>query len=312
MLSVDDALRIARESFPNGPEKLVEILNPVVQRRPLGGCDGMCLARGDDAVIFLNESLGRNELRFTLAHELAHLLLGIPPLAGESLSDMLGSDSAEEKRVNSLAASLLLPQEIVKSFVSEVPVVAGVLKRLARKAQVSELCTVIRVATLAEELELISARVVHFDESGVKWQWSLASRISDEIALSLLKDARDAQPKAFRVNRKDGTTVVASMIEQSHFRTSILFVQVLPAHIASPVTSDERRGELERLLFLQDSSLRPKVNGLIGAHNKRIADMLPEEAIALFWELNVTTLAGTAFDSKEGREYVEIRIRQLC
>lgn len=42
MISAEDAMVIAREAFPDGPEVLVERLNVHVEYRPLGGCDGFC------------------------------------------------------------------------------------------------------------------------------------------------------------------------------------------------------------------------------------------------------------------------------
>ena len=310
MISPDEAICIARDAFPLGPERLVEILKPTVQRRLLGGCDGFCISKGDRAVIFLNEVHQPRRQRFTLAHELSHLILGVPSIAGETLSDMLGSDTEDEKRVNALAAELLLPREIVESTVTEVPVVADVLKRLANKAEVSTVTAALRVANLATDLGLKNASVVHFDGSGVKWQWSSTISMPDSTARDLLRAARKSAPNAFRGDLGDGTFAVASTIENNFFDTATLFVQVLPEEIANNVTSDERRKELEAILFVDNKKLFRSMTGYIGALKNRINGKTQIEVEFDFWERYTDKLSSTTMDSAEGREYVALRIGQ--
>lgn len=309
MLSVDDAQRVAQEAFPHGPERLVKILKPLVEVRPLGGCDGMCIARGDQAVIFLNEAHGEARRRFTLAHELGHLLLGIPPTAGESLADMLTSDNEEERQVNAVAAELLLPQKIVAENIKEIPVVAEVLKRFAKLARVSELTTALRVADLATDLGLEKASVVHFDGGGVKWQWSHTIKMKHEKARRLLRETRQAPHGVLRLRQRDAT-VVASTIEKSFFDSATLFVQVLPEKIANNVTSDERRKGLEAILYSETSELKTSMEGRFGALRNRIEGKTPAQVENDFWQRYLKILSTTELNSDEGREYVRLRINQ--
>ena len=127
MISVEKALEFASERFPEGPEKLAEHLHVDVRHSAMSGCDGWCLFYNDRAVIRISSRLVESRQRFTLAHELGHLLLDIPSLIGESFSDILKSNDVEERRVNEVAAELLIPREIVKATVSDLPVVASVL-----------------------------------------------------------------------------------------------------------------------------------------------------------------------------------------
>lgn len=310
MITPDEARKIARDAFPKGPERLVEILKPVVQQRLLGGCDGFCIARGARAVIFLNEALTPKRQRFTLTHELSHLILGVPSIAGETLADMLGSNDDDEKRVNALAAELLIPREVVESTVTEVPVVADVLKRLARASNVSMVAAALRVANLATEIGLMNASVVHFDGSGVKWQWSRTLSMGNRTAKQLLRAARASAPAPFRSGEDDGTVVVASTIDNNFFDTATLFVQLLPADLANNVTTDERRAELESILFADNEKLARSMTGYIGALKNRITGKTVDEVDMDFWERYTETLAETVMNSPEGREYVQVRIRQ--
>lgn len=232
MLSVKKAREFANANFPETPEKLADHLGVVVRRSPMAGCDGWCLMIGGRAIIRINSQLSPRRQRFTLAHELGHLILGGPTIVGESLEDMLGSSSAEERQVNDLAGELLIPGEIAKAALPELPVVAAALKRLARQANVSELASAIRVANPADQIGLVNASVVLFDGDEVRWQWSRTLTMPNDTAAFLLKKSREATPNPFRQKRKDGNVVVASIIENPYFGSASLFVQLLrsPVH----------------------------------------------------------------------------------
>lgn len=312
MISPDDAIIVAREAFPRGPEILVEKLNVHVEYRPLGGCDGFCISSNDNAVIFLNKGVSSNSkrLRFTLAHELGHLILGIPSVVGETLADMLSSDDLAERRVNEFAAELLIPKSVVEATVSEIPVVAQVLVRLAQKANVSDVSAALRVADLAKELGLANASVVHFDRNGIKWQWSRTGKIANRMACFLLEKAQETFPVAYRHDEGDGTVTVASTIENSFFDTATLFVQRLPTGSAHNITSDERRKQLEEILFADDAAMSRQMSGFIGALKNRIAGLSLEEIAVDFWTRYESSLQNTSMNSAEGREYVSLRISQ--
>jgi len=308
MISAQQATQFARKHFPLGPEKLAEYLGIALRESPMKGCDGWCLTRGNRAIIRINSRLFASRKRFTLAHELAHLILGVPTVVGETYEDMLGSDSAEERRVNELASALLLPADVVKSSLPDLPVVADGLKKLAKKAKISQLATAIRVCNLAEEIGLVNASVVLFDDDHVRWQWSKTLEMSNETAVTLLREARRVGGTAYRRQRPDGKAIVASTIENPAFGSATLFVQLLPAELGMNLTYHERRKQLEQRLFKNDERLRQSMSGMMGAHKPRVAAMTFEQAIDDFWERHHDRLQGTTIDSTDGREYVRLRI----
>lgn len=308
MISVDEAAELARQYFPDAPERIAEELGVVVRESPMDGCDGWCLTAHDRSIIRINSRLYQSSRRFTLAHELGHLILGIPTVVGESYQDMLGSDSAEERRVNDLAAVLLLPKDVVTVSLPDPPIVAAALKSLAKKAKVSELAAAVRVCNLAEEIGLVNASVVLFDDGNVRWQWSQTLRMTNDTAVDLLTEARKVSPNAFRYQRDDGNVIVASTIENPFFGSATLFVQLLPEAMGMNLSHHELRKQLEQALFAGSPNLQPKVSGLLGAHKGRVDGLSLNEAVALFWERNSAKLAGTSLDSEEGREYVRLRI----
>ncbi|HUT14469.1 MAG TPA: ImmA/IrrE family metallo-endopeptidase [Thermoguttaceae bacterium] len=316
MISVDRALAFARQHYPAGPEKLAEHLGVRVTFSPMSGCDGWCLFCEDRAVIRINNQFVKSRQRFTLAHELGHLLLDIPTVIGESFSDILRSNDDEERRVNEVAAELLIPQNIVKAVVSELPVVAAVLKRLAKQSHVSELAAALRIANLAAELGLEKASVVFFEGDTVSWQRSQTLRMADDTAINLRDAAREAAPNAFRHIRKHkGDVIVASLIENPFFGSATLFVQLLPVKYGQQKSRDEQRAELEQYLFDGQVSFQRQLQGCFGAFKPRAVGMSVSEAEDAFWERYEQRFSGIPkkrLTSQKGREYVRLRLEEWC
>ena len=111
MTSIVQAKTFAEAHFPEGPERLAEKLGIKIHHGNLVGCDGWALSGPAGKLIRINSSVSTTRQRFTLAHELGHLLLAVPTVVGESLYDSLKSDSDEERRVNDLASELLFARE---------------------------------------------------------------------------------------------------------------------------------------------------------------------------------------------------------
>ena len=84
-----------KAALSRGPEKLAERLHVQVRYSAINGCDGWCLFCEGRAIIRINTRLVKSRQRFTLAHEVGHLLLDIPSVIGESFSDILRSDDAK-------------------------------------------------------------------------------------------------------------------------------------------------------------------------------------------------------------------------
>lgn len=312
MISAEEARRFAEAHFPEAPEKLAAHLGVTVHHSPMSGCDGWCLSSGNRSIVRINSNQSSGRKRFTLSHELGHLILGIPSIVGETYEQMLSSDSAEERRVNELASELLMPASIVQSVLQERIVVAGDLQKLAKRANVSDLAAAIRVCNLAPDIGLMSASVVLFEGDDVKWQWSRTLNIPEQSARNLLIAARQASPTAFRQMQADGTAIVASIIENPLFGSATVFVQRIPAELGLSLSHHEQRQQLEEVLFRGEAKLLQQVSGLLGAHKNRIltARLSRDDAIADFWQRNAARLSATSLDSEIGRDYVALRIAE--
>jgi hypothetical protein len=315
--SLAEALSFADNSFPQGPEKLAERLRIDVRYSALQGCDGWCLSVDETAIIHINSTYAKSRQRFTLAHELGHLLLGIPSGLTESFSDMFRSDSKEERKVNDIAAELLLPCRIVGKTVGKVPVDASALRRLAKNARVSELVAALRVANLAQQLGLENASVAFFKDDQFCWHWSeTLTGIDATFAEYLLVEAKRHKPSPFRLPREsDNRIVVASLIENPAYDSATLFVQLLASEQGNSLSHDERRRELEQYLFDGDDAFRRSLQGCFGAFKPKVEGIKAEQAEAMFWERYANGLPGGANErllSDKGREYVRLRLEEWC
>ncbi len=283
---------------------------------PLVGCDGWVLSGPAGVLIRLNSRLTSARRRFTLAHELGHLLLGVPTVVGESVYDSLKSNSAEERQVNDLASELLLPEKIVRQHLPAVPVVAAQLRKLAKTAKVSELAAAIRAANLAVKLGLVNASVAFFQDDQLAWQWSKTLRMSRDVAAALLVEAKKSEPNPARIPRKKtNDVIVASMIENPGFGSATLFVQILPTDAGNRLSNDERRRELEAYLFKDDDDFRKQLQGVFGAFRPKCEGLDLDFAVATFFEQKGERWQGaprTRLNSPKGREYVRLRLQDWC
>lgn len=83
---------------------------------PLGtDADGLCVHSGPGALILVSSDFSDGHMRFTLAHELAHHILGDPrEIIEEGECDMF-ADNATEWRANAFAGHFLMPERGVRS-----------------------------------------------------------------------------------------------------------------------------------------------------------------------------------------------------
>lgn len=116
MITQSEALDLSNSNFPNGPEAVAERIGATVVHDCLIGCEGWCWQYEDRVVIYINSSATRTRQRFTLAHELAHVLQGTP--AGVVKSEPFQSDVREERAADKLASELLLPTDRVISMLN--------------------------------------------------------------------------------------------------------------------------------------------------------------------------------------------------
>jgi Zn-dependent peptidase ImmA (M78 family) len=316
MMPIEQAKHFTEKHFPMGPERLAAELGIEVCEAPLTGCDGWVLSGPTGALIRLSNNSPTKRRRFTLAHELGHVLLGVPTVVGESVYESLKSNDAEERQVNDLASELLLPKSIVQQSLSSIPVVAEQLRKLAKQANVSEIAAAIRVANLAKEVGLVNASVAFFREDVFEWQWSKTLRMSRQIAAALLEKTKESAPLAARIQRKTtNDVIVASLIENLGFGSATLFVQLLPAEVGNQLSKAEKRQQLEAFLFKDDDQFRMQLQGVFGAFRPKCKVWTLETAFAEFYKQKGqrwSGVRGMRLNSVKGREYVRLRLQEWC
>jgi len=162
-----DAIRSVLPGYDD-PQSLPLDLNAVA--RHLGVADIRYLARefhgfthwGDRPTVYLALSRSDGRRRFTLAHELGHILLG---------ADVTGADTDEVERLcDAIAGELLMPTSWLESWESLVTDLASA-RQLADRMRVSLATTVVRLRALGRQVMLFT--LVRASDG----QWIVASRI---------------------------------------------------------------------------------------------------------------------------------------
>ena len=151
-------------SSPVPLERLAELCTAVIHYEPFEGeLSGIVHRRPNgSAVIGVNSSHSPNRQRFTIAHEIGHLLLHadeevhIDEKRPLGRRDELSSQAADDREIeaNQFAAELLMPEsilhQIVSSLVKEHPdlSVERAIEKLAHTFLVSELAMTHRLTNL--------------------------------------------------------------------------------------------------------------------------------------------------------------------
>ena len=153
MLSLNAALDVVREHQKVIPVQTVKIANALgikVYKVPGWPSDlsGMVKKNSDSAGgydIFVNADHPETRRRFTIAHEIAHVILH-PHLIGDGITDdallRSGLSNAVEAQANRMAADILMPREKLNECISQ-----GLtsVRDLAAKFNVSEQSMAIRL-----------------------------------------------------------------------------------------------------------------------------------------------------------------------
>ncbi len=317
MITQAEALEISNSHFPNGPEAVADRIGAVVAYEGLTGCEGWCWQYEDRVIIYVNSEATRGRQRFTLAHELAHVLQGTP--AGIVKSEPFQSDVREERAADKLAAELLLPTDRVISMLGgRLPIDADTLVRLGKAANISPLTAACRVVGLAKELKLQNAAIVFFDRNGrYESRYAEGLKFPDEFAGSLMRQvllaANPGQP--LRIERSDGNIVFGSAIDGWHYKA--LLIQLLSAEDAIGPSAEERLRQLRDRLFGGDKSLEGRLAGMHGYIGKKHRELTVTAALAEFDKryLNGNKLNDAEKSlllSDDGREFLRIHLSKTC
>jgi Zn-dependent peptidase ImmA (M78 family) len=163
--------RLARETLQRHGLYSIPV-NPVVVASKLGvrplhavfseaKYSGLTAKRGDDVQVLIRQGDSLVRKRFTIAHELGHVVLHLRAADQEFIdteadlfrtSDEASDDWTPERRqeweANVFAAELLMPADLVRSTWASLPESGRTVAALARFFQVSETAMAIRLQEL--------------------------------------------------------------------------------------------------------------------------------------------------------------------
>ena len=149
---------------------------------PLGTeADGLCVHSGPGALILASSDFPDGHVRFTLAHELAHHILGDPrEIIEEGECDMF-ADSASEWRANAFAGHFLMPERGVLSVLDWLGEKAGTVSERAVVALMEHFG--VSLAALLYQLNVIGLL-----------SYSAGQQVRSRGVSSLLASHRDVAP----------------------------------------------------------------------------------------------------------------------
>lgn len=320
MIELAVALRLAEKHFPDAPEAIARLLGVKVAFCELDPeTSGWCVRRGLAAIIRINSTQPRGRQRFTLAHELAHLIQGTHPHVVETRHRGLSEIRSEvEKPANGLAAQILLPLSHLKRLTPEPPLIdAPALEKIAEVTGVTTTMAACRVADLAVELGLHNAAVFAFTPDGKRrWGWPKTLTVTDDWAEALLAGAKASAPATYVLRVPGGEDVcVASFLDDPH--TQIVFAQFLPPQIGLTATAAERLRLLDSYLFADDYQFRCQLNGCLGSFREKVdlGALSTPDALKRFnddYGERWTGPRAAKYQSSRTQEYLRLRLDEWC
>lgn len=217
------ALQISEDAFPDGPETIAKEIGAIVRHTPLKGAEGWCVRFGESIIIRINSTSLFERQRFTLAHELAHVLTDSPTdVRSESdHRDPKNSHASEERVVDQVAAELLVPRTKLMAMTQDkLPVTASVLTEVARQSRVSEAVIARRIVSLKKALGIQHAFAADVDQNNVI-RWMHPENECTEARLFQILDAiRSSGATELRYSR--GPLNFIAIIHTSDWSTMLL------------------------------------------------------------------------------------------
>src|SRR5450756_1450104 len=115
--------------------------------------DGLCVHSGPAALILASSDFPEGHVRFTLAHELAHHILGDPREIIEEAEGDMFADTAAEWRANAFAGHFLVPERGVRSVLDWLGETPGTVTERAAVALIEHFG--VSLAALVYQLNVI-------------------------------------------------------------------------------------------------------------------------------------------------------------
>lgn len=313
MIDKQIAIELTVKAFPRGPEALAKHLGVrVYDDIDLdSNCDGYFLRRKNNAIIRLNKSAVTVRKRFTLAHELAHLILGTTTLLRKK--EPFKSTKAEERDADALAAELLVPLEFLKKELTALPIEMATISRLANIAVTSVPMMACHIANHADLLSIKNGYVMSFELNSNKlnWEFSRTLKRTDDENMEVLLESLKAGDGVYR-ETADTDVVVYSLCETPY--SKIVFVQRLPQEIGNQTSVPERLRQLSVLLFKDDptfqNSLASKIGFFFKKHSKpgQTPKQVTDAFIAYYEPSEKNSRRLQKMKSVEGKEFIQLHM----
>ena len=117
-------------------------------------------------IVISSKVYNEEQKRFTLAHELGHILIhrGTHYFSKEDLSTICTSKQKEDE-ADRFAVELLLPSKIIRNIIKENDVNFELIKQISKKYRTSLTSTAIRVAELTNENIIL----LYHKNNTIKW-----------------------------------------------------------------------------------------------------------------------------------------------
>lgn len=153
-------------------ELFAERLGVEIHKTPLDGATAQLVRRGQRATIFVHDPLpSRGIRRFSVAHELGHLVMNHPSpgldalCAGTPTQPVQGVKRKHESEANAFAAELLMPGELLRERCKAVAFTLRSAEQIAEEFEVSVAASAIRIVELTDQ----PCAVVMSEKGAVTW-----------------------------------------------------------------------------------------------------------------------------------------------
>lgn len=156
----EQVLEQAKSDIPVDVTSIAQFLNVTVRSRVLeDSVSGVLLIKGSQAIMGVNALHHPHRQRFTIAHEIGHLLLhrdtasvfvDSSPVFFRDAASSEGT-RIQEIEANAFASALLMPQDAIREFVGNQPIDVhdeAAMKSLAGRFEVSVQALTIRLTRL--------------------------------------------------------------------------------------------------------------------------------------------------------------------
>ena len=213
-------LDILRQMLPTTPygKDVREIKAPMVL--DVDSCEGMLVRNPKDVAewgIFYNGKASPERQRFTIAHELGHLILHRGQQQSfncdkESVYSGIDTIRTIEREADDFASNLLMPGDLLRDWISNQRIDLRALSAIAKRFQVSFEALCIRFIKFTTQRAIL----VYWDNGFVKYEWRSSSAIKTRARIRRTDDPQEPLPGTLAADASvtqewDGTEMSAAI-----------------------------------------------------------------------------------------------------